>query len=305
MMGGMVEWSCQADSRPGAAKSVQERLLQTDLKAKQEKLRGILTGIDGAVVAYSGGVDSTLLLKAAIDVLGERALAVTAESETYPQREGEEAVRLAKEMGARHRLIHTSELEIEHFADNPPDRCFHCKKELFGELLAIAREEGLEAVLDGSNEDDLGDHRPGMEAAAQLGVRSPLREAGLTKDDVREISKELGLSTWNKPSFACLASRFPYGDRITAEKLVRVGAAEEFVRGLGVAQVRVRDHGQTARIEVSGEDFDTVTQLDNRRRIAAELHRLGYLYVTVDLEGYRTGSMNAPLRLKETSEESG
>jgi uncharacterized protein len=270
---------------------------------KYERLKAILGGIDGVVVAYSGGVDSTLLLKAAAEVLGPRALAVTAESETYPQREGEEAVRLAREMGARHRVIHTSELEIEHFANNPPERCFYCKSELFGKLLEIAREEGLEAVADGSNVDDTADHRPGMQAAAELGVRSPLQEAGLTKEDIRAISKELGLPTWDKPSFACLASRFPYGDRITPEKLNRVGAAEEFLRGLGVSQVRVRDHGDIARVEVSTEDFDLVMRGDNRERVAAELRRLGYLYVTLDLEGYRTGSMNAPLAEAQKSPE--
>ncbi len=273
--------------------------MRSDLQTKYEQLKGALRSIDGAVVAYSGGVDSTLLLKAAVEVLGERALAVTAESETYPRREGGEAVRLAKELGARHRLIETSELAIEHFANNPPERCFYCKKELFGSLVGIAREEGLEAVLDGSNADDTSDYRPGMQAASELGVRSPLQEAGLRKDDIRQISRELGLPTWDKPAFACLASRFPYGERITAEKLLRVGAAEDLVRNLGVTQVRVRDHGEIARIEVSREDFDVVMRSANRERIAAELRKLGYLYITLDLEGYRSGSMNAPLRLEE------
>jgi uncharacterized protein len=277
--------------------------LRTDLETKYKRLTEILGGIDGVVVAYSGGVDSTLLLKAAVDALGDRALAITAESETYPQREGEEAIRLARDIGARHTVIHTSELEIEHFANNPPERCFYCKKELFAKLLEIAREEGLEAVLDGSNVDDGSDHRPGMQAAADLGVRSPLREAEITKEDIRGISKALGLPTWDKPSFACLASRFPYGDRITAEKLNRVGAAEDLMRELGASQVRVRDHGHTARIELPAEDFDVVMRPENRTRIVATLHELGYFYVTLDLEGYRTGSMNAPLRLQEASAE--
>jgi uncharacterized protein len=291
----VVEWTATARQDEHGLDVVREAALQRSLERKYARLKEILRDIDGAVVAYSGGVDSTLLLKAAVEALGQRALAVTAESETYPQREGEEAARFARELGARHRVLRTSELEIEHFVSNPPERCYYCKKELFGKLLSIAREETLEAVLDGSNVDDTGDHRPGMRAAAELGVRSPLQEAALSKEDIRAISKELGLPTWNKPSFACLASRFPYGDLITPEKLTRVGAAEELLRSLGVSQVRVRDHGDTARIEVTTEHFDLIMRPDNRERIVAELRALGYLYVALDLQGYRTGSMNAPL----------
>ncbi len=270
--------------------------MRSELKQKYDKLKTILAETGGLVVAYSGGVDSTLLLKAATEALGDRALAVTATSETYPPQEFEEAKKLATEIGARQRVIHTSELEIEQFSNNPPERCYYCKRELFGKLLEIAREEGLAVVADGSNVDDMGDYRPGMKAAKELGVISPLREAGLTKDEIRGISKALGLATWNKPSFACLASRFPYGDEITIEKLTQVAAAEQVLRGLGLVQLRVRHHGQTARIEVDTEGFEAVIRSDNRARIVEEFHKIGYLYVTLDLEGYRTGSMNEPLK---------
>lgn len=277
--------------------------MRSELKAKYDNLKTILAETGGLLVAYSGGVDSTLLLKAATKVLGDRALAVTATSETYPPQEFAEAKKLATEIGARQRVIHTSELEVEQFCNNPPERCYYCKTELFGKLLEIAREEGLAAVADGSNVDDMGDYRPGMKAAKELGVISPLREAGLTKDEIREISKELGLPTWDKPSFACLASRFPYGDRITMEKLTQVAAAEQVLRGLGLGQLRVRHHGQTARIEVEPEGFETVIRSDNRARIVEEFHKIGYLYVTLDLDGYRTGSMNEPLGAQSGSKD--
>ncbi len=273
--------------------------MRRELEQKYQDLKRILAEAGGMVVAYSGGVDSTLLLRAAAEVLGERALAITAISQTYPAEEVEQAVRLAKQLGARHRLIHTSELETEEFAANPPDRCFHCKRELFSKLAAIAREEGLPVVADGSNVDDLADYRPGRRAAAELGVRSPLREAELTKAEIRELSRELGLPTWDKPAYACLASRLPYGERITPEKLRRIAAAEQVLRSLGIRQVRVRDYGQTARIEVDTGDLEVVIRPENRTRIVAELHKLGYLYVSADLEGYRAGSMNVPLGEQE------
>jgi uncharacterized protein len=274
--------------------------MRSDLARKYEELKGILKGTGGVLVAYSGGVDSALLLKAAVEVLGDRALAVTAESETYPAHEIEDAACLARDLGARHLTISTSELEMEEFAANPPERCFYCKKELLTKLLEIARAESIPVVADGSNVDDTGDFRPGLRAVAELGVRSPLREAGFTKADVRELSRQLGLSTWDKPSLACLASRFPYGHRISREELRQIAAAEQLLRELGLRQVRVRHYGETARIEVLEEEMPMLLEAETRKRIVAEFHRLGYLYVTLDLEGYRTGSMNAPLRLSES-----
>lgn len=273
--------------------------MRRELAEKAARLKEIVAESGGAVVAYSGGVDSTLLLRVAVEVLGERALAVTARSETYPAHEVEEAVARAREMGARLREIHTEELEQEEFAANPPERCYYCKRELFGKLVEIAKEEGLAVVVDGANVDDTSDFRPGARAGAELGVRSPLREAGLTKAEIRELSREYGLPTWDKPSFACLASRFPYGDRITREELAKVAAAEEVLRGLGLRQFRVRNHGTVARIEVEAEDLPRLVAPERRARIARKLHELGYTYVTLDLDGYRTGSMNEGIGNRE------
>ncbi|MDH5639570.1 MAG: ATP-dependent sacrificial sulfur transferase LarE, partial [Nitrospinota bacterium] len=246
---------------------------------------------------FSGGVDSSFLLKVAHDTLKDsgRALAVTARSSTYPQRELEEAVRIAELIGAPHRIIDSEELEIEGYADNPPDRCYFCKGELFGKLTDIAQAEGYAAVLDGANADDLQDYRPGSRAAREKNARSLLQEVGMTKAEIRELSREMGLPTWDKPSFACLASRFPFGEKITRPKLSRIDKAEDFLREIGFAQVRVRSHGDIARIELAPEDIVTASSRQTAEAIHKELFGLGFKFVTLDLAGYRTGSMNATL----------
>lgn len=269
---------------------------------KLENLKAIIKDKGGAVVAFSGGVDSTFLLKVAAEVLGDKVIAVTANSETYPKRELEEAKLFAGTQGIRHIVIETLELEIAGFADNPPDRCFYCKHELFSKLTAIAKENGIKYVFDGSNYDDRNDHRPGMRAAKQLGVISPLKEAEMTKEDIRELSKEYGLSTWNKPSFACLSSRFPYGTKITPDKLAIVGEAENFIRDLGFKELRVRYHDTIARIEVGRADLERIVTFADE--ITAKLKALGFLYVTLDLSGYKTGSMNYTLSEEEINIES-
>ena len=267
--------------------------MKEQLQNKLENLRKIIRNTDGAVVAFSGGVDSTFLLKVASEVLGDNIIAVTANSETYPKRELEEAKLFATTQGIRHIIIETLELEIAGFADNPPDRCFYCKHELFSKLTDIAKNNGLSYVFDGSNFDDRNDHRPGMRAAKQLGVVSPLKDAEMTKDDIRELSKEFGLSTWNKPSFACLSSRFPYGTKITPDKLVVIGEAEDFIRDLGFPELRVRHHDTIARIEVGKADLGRIITFADQ--ITDKLKSLGFLYVTLELSGYKTGSMNYTL----------
>ena len=259
---------------------------------KLTNLRKILRDLKSVVVAYSGGVDSTFLMWVAADELGDRALAVTARSETYPEHEGEEAVSMAEGFGFHHRVVETSELAIPNFRHNPPERCYYCKSELFADLRRIADEEGIRHVADGSTLSDIADYRPGRKAAEEQGVVSPLVQAGLNKEEVRTLSKELGIPTWNKPAFACLASRFPYHEEITEEKLSRVALAEEYLRSLGIRQYRVRHHGTLARIEVEPRDMEVLLK---RKELVERFRELGFTYVTVDLEGYRPGSMNDTL----------
>lgn len=259
--------------------------------SKIDRLRRILRGLGRVVVAYSGGLDSTFLLKAAIDTLGrENVLAVTARSETYPEAEYKEARRLAKKLGARYITIVTRELAIRNFKENPVNRCYYCKRELFKTLDGLRKKYKMAYVLDGTNFDDLKDIRHGRKAALELGIKSPLLDAKIGKSDIRKFSKRLKLPTWNKPSFACLASRFPFHSTITKEGLTKVGAAEDFLRRLGIKQVRVRSHSAIARIEAFPQDFQKL--LLNRDRITRELKKLGFVYVAMDLAGYRTGSMH-------------
>ena len=252
-----------------------------------------------AAVAFSGGVDSTFLIKAAHEVLGDKLIAVTATSSTYPERELKEAIKYATDMGVKHIIISSEELEIEGFASNPKNRCYYCKKELFTKIKQVAKDHGVEYVFDGSNLDDTGDYRPGMQAAKELQVVSPIKEAGLTKADVRELSKQLGLPTWNKPSFACLSSRFPYGNKITLPKLKMVEEAEQFLMDMGIRQVRVRHHGEIARIEVSPEERTQFFNIEIMDKIGKKFKSLGFTYVTLDMLGYRTGSMNEVLTKEE------
>ena len=264
----------------------------TQALAKLERLRERLRVIGGAVVAFSSGVDSTFLLRVAHEELGDRVVAATARSHSFPNRELDEATAFCRAEGVRHVVIDSEELDIPGFAENPPDRCYHCKKELFSKLLAFARDNGLAAVLEGSNIDDDGDYRPGRRAIRELGILSPLHEAGLTKAEIRVLSREMGLPTFDKPSFACLASRFPYGERITVRGLERVEKAEQWLldAGWGLTQLRVRSHGDLARIEVPPADIPRLAA--RASEIAAAFKDLGFAYVTLDLLGYRTGSMN-------------
>lgn len=261
------------------------------LEEKYARLREIIAGLDGCVIGFSGGVDSTFLFAVAAEILGPRALAVTATSATYPARELAEAQELAALIGGRHRLVVSEELDIPEFRDNPRDRCYYCKKELFAKLREIADAEGLPHVLDGTNLDDRGDHRPGRRAAEEIGVRSPLEEAALTKDEIRQLSKNLNLPTWDKPAFACLSSRFPYGTSITAERVGQVGQAEESLRVLGFRVLRVRYHGDVARLELGQDEYCAATG-PLREEVLHCVKAAGFVYVAVDLQGYRSGAMN-------------
>jgi len=260
---------------------------------KRARLEAVIRSRPRALVAFSGGVDSTLLLKVCVDVLGQKNVtAVTGVSETYTPEEKRAAGRVTRGLGVRHILLETDELACAAFAANPADRCYHCKRELFAKIAELARSLGVGAVYDASNVDDLADYRPGRRATEELGISSPLVEAGFTKKDVRSLSKKLGLPSWDKPANPCLASRIPYGTPITREVLEKVRAGEKFIRGLGFPVVRLRHHGDLARIEVPDGDLARLVKPATARQIASKLRSLGYLWVAADVEGYRMGSLN-------------
>ena len=280
-----------------------DRLHPTEeLTNKSARLERLLDSYGNALIAYSGGVDSAYLLYIAVQRLGEKALAVTADSPSIPREELQQAIALAAQIGARHEIIATDEMSDPAYVANGPDRCYHCKKTLFSRLTEFARDNGFSAILEGSNVSDLSDYRPGARAVEEFSVLSPLREAELTKQDIRDLSKRAGLSTWDKPAAPCLSSRIPYGLEVSREKLSRIERAEAFLRSLGLVEFRVRDHGDVARIEAAKTDLPRLVDPDLSERIYTELKKLGYKYIAVDLLGFRSGSLNESLKVKSNEQ---
>ena len=273
-----------------------EEMITREQMEKLKKLQDYLRSLESVAVAFSSGVDSTFLLKVAKDTLGDKVMAVTAQSCSFPKRELKEAIAFCEKEGIIHVICESEELSIEGFAQNPKNRCYLCKKELFEKIQKIAADNGMKAIVEGSNLDDNGDYRPGLQAVAELGIKSPLREALLNKEEIRTLSKEMGLPTWDKQSFACLSSRFVYGETISEEKLGMVDKAEQLLLDMGFHQVRVRILGDIARIEVLPDEIAKLVEGENREKIYSYLKQLGFAYVTLDLGGYRMGSMNETLK---------